>query len=189
MQKYVYTFVERRDTETYAVTGELPQRGDRVYLAPTLVLVLLSQPADDWTEFRVDSVDRILETSGERVRVVLDRVPIAALQGDDAQFKPSQRAQAGDDACPFEPTGEIQTIAEPESADPADRSDSLAGLREYAEVVKYSVHTPSDSHVQVRKGGKVLLDWWPTTHKTRTGNKRGPDCASAADVVEFLKSI
>lgn len=182
MQKYVYTFIERRDTETYAVTGELPQRGDLVYLTPLMRRSLFNESKDEAIEFRVVSVDRVLETSGERVRVVLDRASIASSQADDVL-----PVQTADDACPFEATGQIQAIAEPTSA--GDRSDPLAELREYAEIVKHSVHTPSDSHVQVRKGGKVLLDWWPTTHKTRTGNKRGPDCASATDVVQFLKSL
>lgn len=187
MQKYVYTFVERRDTETYAVTGELPQRGDRVYLAPTMVRVLLCQPADDWIEFQVASVDRVLETSGERVRVVLDRAPIAASQADDVRPETVQPERMAADACPFEATGEIQPDAD--STSPTPPTNPLEELRKFAASIDHKLHTPSDSHVQIRKGTKVLLDWWPTTHKTRNGNKRGPDCASAADVIEFLKGL
>lgn len=179
MQKYTYTFVERADTETYAVTGTLPQRGDRVYLSPAMVAACLSiMSIVGWTEFRVAAVDRLLETNGERVRVVLERPPAVPSQIEE------QHADVEDDACPFEPTGEVAAVDSQTTS-----SDPLEDLRRYAELVKLTVHTPSDSHVQVRKGGKVVLDWWPSTHKTRTGNKRGPDCMTAGEVVEFLKSL
>jgi hypothetical protein len=220
MQKYVYTFVERRDTETYAVTGELPQRGDRVYLSPMMQYSVFNESSTgESIEFQVASIERILETSGERVRVVLDRVSTAhtdrpsvqqrpvwagcrsypftpsgapPLQIDEAKPENIDRAlpqpgQAADDPCPFEATGEIQPDAD--STSPTLPTNPLEELRKFAASIDHKLHTPSDSHVQIRKGTKVLLDWWPTTHKTRTGNKRGPDCASAVDVIEFLKSL
>jgi len=71
---------------------------------------------------------------------------------------------------------------------------AAAGVDEQAwrsEVMRmgFEVREPSPHHVQVRRSGKVLAEWWPSKGTTMSAQQRGPRCADAAAFLRWLRGL
>jgi len=219
MQKYTYTFAADSAIETVAITAELPQRNDRVYIAGRFMQRLLEpapgdtslrtqaaariaakvliDPLPAWLEFRVCCIDRALDFAGEVVRVVLEQAPCPSLQvegADPADFdldRPLPRAAVLDadlrlparDAPWDESDGCTVSTSASGSSDPVEPGAPQAqtlpvlSLQDFADQRSLTITRPSDNHVQLRRGKRVIIEWWPSSGTVRAGNKRHADCA------------
>ncbi len=143
MQKYTYTFAADFAVETVAITAELPQRGDRVYIAGRFMQRLfetvvsgdsplrsgMPDPLPAWVEFRVCCIDRALDLAGETVRVVLE-LPSKAYKAkefaDQTPFEHAEIKHYGDVAVALGKTPEQLARAAADAMDakpPWDESD------------------------------------------------------------------
>ncbi|HRS17740.1 MAG TPA: hypothetical protein P5234_16000 [Thermoanaerobaculaceae bacterium] len=77
-----------------------------------------------------------------------------------------------------------------ERRDPAPARTAFADrdLQEFARQAGLRVSAPSPHHLQVRKGGEVVAEWWPGRGTTRAGGRRGRRCREVADFIRWIKS-
>ncbi len=201
--QYAYTFAADTTLEIPATGAELPRIGGRVYVAARLLRKALDEASarghssslqimdsTAWIEHRVVSVDRALDLTGERVRVVLGPPLVDMLNAeidllgkkDATETRPEANADA---KAPWdESDGCTVSINSGSSSDPVEtgalqaQTTTVQSLQDFAAERGFTITRPSDNHVQVRRAKKVIVEWWPSSGTVRAGNKRLADCAN-----------
>jgi hypothetical protein len=78
----------------------------------------------------------------------------------------------------------------PRRVEVVSTTDALPWEREANELMGLTVvRTMNGTHVQLREGGKVFADWWPSKGTTIKDGKRGPVCADGEDLIAWLRSV